>query len=63
MTLSPAAIGLCAGCRFTRRIESARGSTFFLCRRAESDPRYSKYPQLPVRVCPGFAPGPPGEDS
>lgn len=47
-------IGLCAACRYTRRIENSRGSAFFLCRRAETDPRFSKYPQLPVRICPGF---------
>lgn len=27
---------------------------FRLCRRAESDPTYARYPRLPVRVCAGF---------
>lgn len=54
-------IGLCATCHFTRRVENARGSAFFLCRRAEIDPRFSKYPQLPVRACPGFTPTGEGE--
>ncbi|MFN0244632.1 MAG: hypothetical protein ACKVWV_17230 [Planctomycetota bacterium] len=35
-------------------IESAKGSTFYLCERARSDPRYSKYPPQPVVVCAGY---------
>jgi hypothetical protein len=46
--------GLCADCEHARRIESSRGSTFFLCSRADVDPRFSKYPQLPVQSCPGY---------
>jgi hypothetical protein len=56
---SPA--GLCATCRHTRRVESARGSTFWLCARSADDPRFPKYPRLPVLRCPGFEPtGEPG---
>jgi hypothetical protein len=47
-------IGLCAACRHHRRIESGKGSTFILCRRAETDPRYPRYPRLPVLECPGY---------
>jgi len=46
-------VGLCADCRFSRRIESGKGSVFFLCRRSETDPSYPRYPRLPVRVCRG----------
>ena len=46
--------GLCAACRHARRITSARGSRFILCRRSETDPRYPRYPNLPVLACAGF---------
>jgi len=47
-------VGLCADCRFMRRIESDRGSTFYLCERSVSDPKFSKYPRLPVLQCSGY---------
>ena len=46
--------GLCDRCAHVRRIESGRGSTFYLCERAKTDPRLRKYPQLPVLRCVGF---------
>lgn len=46
--------GLCADCRFMRRIESARGSLFFLCEKAKTDARFVKYPRLPVWQCEGY---------
>jgi hypothetical protein len=46
--------GLCADCRFMRRIKSDRGSTFYFCERSENDPRFPKYPRLPVLQCAGF---------
>ena len=45
--------GLCANCRHARRIGNRRGSTFLLCARAATDPRYPRYPPLPVLRCPG----------
>jgi hypothetical protein len=36
-----------------RRVGSARGSTFYLCRLSETDESFSKYPQLPVLRCSG----------
>jgi len=47
-------VGLCTDCQFMRRVESGRGSTFYLCRRSVTDPSYRKYPQLPVLRCPGY---------
>jgi hypothetical protein len=47
-------IGLCADCRFMRRMESARGSVFYLCERAKTDARFVKYPRLPVLQCQGY---------
>jgi hypothetical protein len=46
--------GLCAGCIHARRIESDRGSVFFLCQLALTDSRFPKYPRLPVLSCPGY---------
>ena len=48
------AVGLCGRCTFAQQIPSSRGSVFWLCERAESDPRFRKYPPLPVRHCVGF---------
>ena len=49
-------IGLCAACRHVETIVSARGSTFYLCKLALTDPRFSKYPTLPVLACEGHEP-------
>ncbi|HEY3097449.1 MAG TPA: hypothetical protein VGL14_00975 [Methylomirabilota bacterium] len=50
-------VGLCATCRHGRRVESARGAVFWRCARSAQDPRFAKYPRLPVLECVGFAPG------
>jgi hypothetical protein len=47
-------VGLCVRCRHGRRQESAKGSVFWRCLRARTDPRFLPYPPLPVRACPGF---------
>lgn len=46
--------GLCNGCRHQRVVQSARGSRFSLCRRAATDPRFPRYPALPVIACAGY---------
>ena len=51
-------VGLCAQCAHSQRVTSARGATFFLCRRAATEPAYARYPQLPVTRCQGFVPLP-----
>ena len=48
------AVGLCGACAHARRITSARGSVFWRCARSATDPRFAKYPALPVRACAGF---------
>ena len=48
--------GLCGRCRFRRLIENDRGSLFFLCAKSFEDPRFPKYPRLPVRSCDGYLP-------
>lgn len=50
---SPGA-SLCPACRHVHLVTSARGSTFYLCTRSRTDPRYPKYPPQPVRACPGY---------
>jgi hypothetical protein len=50
-----AVAGLCASCKNSRRIESQRGSEFWLCQLSATDPRFAKYPRLPVLSCPGYA--------
>jgi hypothetical protein len=51
----PRAYGtLCASCAHVKRIESAKGSTFFLCTRSKADERFPKYPPQPVRACTGY---------
>ena len=47
-------VGLCSVCAHARAVSSARGSTFWMCERALTEPGYRKYPPLPVRGCPGF---------
>lgn len=53
MTMPPPP-GLCGHCKHARRIESGRGSVFVLCALAATDPRFRKYPPLPVLRCEGF---------
>lgn len=55
--MSEPKVGLCESCAHARRIESAKGSVFWLCERAKTDPRYRKYPPLPVLTCPGYEAG------
>jgi hypothetical protein len=40
-------------------IESKRGSQFWMCGRAKFDPRFRKYPGLPVVQCIGYEVGKP----
>jgi hypothetical protein len=35
-------------------IETSRASHFYLCQRSETDPRFPKYPALPVLRCDGY---------
>lgn len=50
--------GLCGSCAHAKVIVSSRGSEFYLCQRSATDPRYPKYPALPVRACGGYEPAP-----
>lgn len=48
---------LCTDCVHARRVESARRSVFFLCELSLTDPRFPKYPRLPILSCSGYARG------
>jgi hypothetical protein len=55
--VSSADAGLCASCRHVQLVPSAGESIFYLCRLSFTDPRFAKYPRLPVIACTGYAPG------
>jgi len=43
-------------CAHQRVVATKRGPTYSLCERSRTDPRFPKYPRLPVLECAGFAP-------
>jgi hypothetical protein len=45
--------GLCATCEHLRLLASRR-SVFVRCGLAAADPRFPRYPPLPVRACGGY---------
>ncbi len=47
-------VGLCLTCQHVRPVRTDRGSVFYLCQRAATDPRFPKYPCLPVLECRGY---------
>lgn len=63
--MSAQGFGLCDACAWQRLVRTGRGSVFTMCLRHRDDPRFMKYPPVPVGRCPGFerrgseAPGPP----
>lgn len=48
--------GICAACGYHRWVEVRRGSSFLWCGKSALDPRFPKYPPLPVHDCTGFTP-------
>lgn len=48
-------IGLCATCRHSEQVRG-RAAIYYLCARSRTDPRFPKYPNLPVMSCPGYEP-------
>lgn len=46
--------GLCETCIHLQVIRSDRGSVFYRCRLSETDPRFPKYPRIPVIQCDGW---------
>jgi hypothetical protein len=48
--------GLCGTCAHAQPITSQRGSEFSMCLLSKTDPRFPKYPRLPVIECVGYNP-------
>jgi len=48
-------VGLCSTCRHARVLETPR-SVFWRCLLAAEDPRFDKYPRLPMLECIGYEP-------
>lgn len=46
--------GLCATCVHARVLKSDRGMRFYRCSLSDTDPRYARYPTLPVVICAGY---------
>jgi hypothetical protein len=46
--------GLCATCAHVNIIASDRGSRFYMCRLSSTDPRFPRYPLIPVAACAGY---------
>jgi hypothetical protein len=59
-------VGLCLTCHWMRVVTNRRGSAFYRCALAERDPRFVRYPPLPVLACAGYEqqvePGAGGDD-
>lgn len=49
-------VGLCLDCQHSRQIKSDRGTEFYMCQLSATDPRFPKYPALPVVSCAGYLP-------
>jgi hypothetical protein len=47
------AAGLCGTCLHARLQKNARGGVFWRCALADRDPRFMRYPPLPVLRCEG----------
>ena len=43
-------------CRWCEAVPTRHGPEYLRCLKAETDPGYAKYPQLPVRDCRGHEP-------
>ena len=56
VTTNPVGVGLCAKCVHARVVTSSHGSVFYLCRLSFTDPRFPRYPSLPVIACSGCEP-------
>ena len=57
--MTPVDPGLCATCIHARITRTDRGTQFYQCALSFEDPRFPKYPRLPVLTCIGYDPPPP----
>ena len=51
-------VGLCATCRHAREVPTPK-ALYWLCGLSGHDPRFPKYPRLPVLACDGYDAGRP----
>ena len=51
---APHPAGLCGRCRHVRIVTSDNSNVYYLCGLSAVDPRYAKYPALPLTDCAGF---------
>lgn len=54
---APLPNGLCDSCTHQQLVPNTRGSVFSLCLRSRTDPRFPRYPRVPVLTCPGHEAG------
>lgn len=47
-------LSLCDTCSLMREIVTPKESRFLLCKRAEVDPTFAKYPSQPLLSCRGY---------
>jgi len=59
VSIGVASAGLCGHCLNARVIENRRGSRFYRCGLSDVDPRFRRYPALPVIRCLGHREGEP----
>lgn len=48
-----ARVGLCGSCAHAKRLTTKGGGAVFQCGRAADDPRFARYPRLPMVACAG----------
>ena len=46
--------GICDSCAHQQLVANTRGSVFSLCLRSRTNPRFPRYPRVPVAACPGY---------
>jgi hypothetical protein len=51
----PERVGLCSTCRHSEQVPG-RAAIYYLCALSRTDPRFPKYPKLPVITCSGYEP-------
>ena len=49
--------GLCETCRWVRVIQTQKGTVYHWCGHSRVDPRFPRYPRLPVMNCTAFREG------
>jgi hypothetical protein len=54
-------VGLCESCSHAETVNNRYGSQFWLCGLSRTEPRFARYPRLPVLRCGGYEPGMPRE--